>query len=348
MVNNQNGLDAMSAYERKAWEHSLKRIEKAPRRIPVPEKFSEFIDNSKQKALSFADEKLPTEKIQMVVKKVMEGTLELTFTPALRSVNADKALVEYQKRYPKLESLEDLKTLDLEKLDQFRNRKGLFVGASAAQGAISSLVITGTELATSVSAGVAAGTVVAAVTGDIVASLAMMGRTVGSVAIRYGYDVSLPDEEPFVMGIMSLGIAGSLEAKRAALGQFSKLSQLMMRNPSWTQLNEKVLVRLIARMYESLGLRLTKRKLAEVVPFVGVGVNAALNAAITRDVYRRAEDAYRLRFLSEKYGVNPWAKFEDDEGSDDSSAILFELEEFKGSEVIETGFVGENQAKPMD
>jgi hypothetical protein len=337
MLNNRNGLEAMSEYERRAWEQSLKRIEKAPRRIPVPEKFSNVIGNSKQRAIGFAEERLPVEKIQQIVHKVMEGTLEMTFTPALRSVNVNKALVEYQNKYPKLESLKDLKTLDLEKLDQFRNRKGLFIAASATQGAISSLVVTGTELATTVSAGAAAGTVVAAVTGDIVASLAMMGRTVGSVAVRYGYDVSLPDEEPFVMGIMSLGIAGSLEAKRAALSQFSKLSQLMMKNPSWAQLNEKVLVRIIARMYESLGLRLTRRKLAEVVPFVGVGINAALNAAITRDVYRRAEDAYRLRFLSEKYGVDPWVKFEDNEGSDDSSSRFFELETSDGfeSEVVD-------------
>ena len=47
-----------------------------------------------------------------------------------------------------------------------------------------------------------AGAVVAAVAADTVASLAMMGRSVGSVAVRYGYDVRLPDEELFAMGAL--------------------------------------------------------------------------------------------------------------------------------------------------
>ena len=67
----------------------------------------------------------------------------------------------------------------------------------------------------------------------------------------------------------------------------------------------QVLVRVIGRMYQVLGLRLTQRKLAQTVPFVGVGINAALSANMTRHAYQRAEDVYRLRFLTEKYGLDP-------------------------------------------
>ena len=45
----------------------------------------------------------------------------------------------------------------------------------------------------------------------------MMGRSIGSVAVRYGYDVRLPDSRSFAMGVLSLGMAGTLEAKHTAL-----------------------------------------------------------------------------------------------------------------------------------
>jgi hypothetical protein len=154
---------------------------------------------------------------------------------------------------------------------------------------------------------VTAGAVVAAVAADTVASLAMMGRSVGSVAVRYGYDVRLPDEELFAMGVLSLGMASTLEAKHTALAALSRLTQQMMRRATWKQLNEHVLVRVIGRVYQVLGVKLTQGKLAQTVPVVGVAINAALSANMTRHTYQRAEDVYRLRFLSEKYSLDPQA-----------------------------------------
>ena len=166
-------------------------------------------------------------------------------------------------------------------------------------------------VSSTVSGGVTSGAVVAAVAADAVASLAMMGRSVGSVAVRYGYDVRLPDEELFAMGVLSFGMAGTLKAKHTALAALSRLTQQMMRRTTWKQLNEQVLVRVIGRVYQVLGLRLTQRKLAQIVPFAGVGINAALSANMTRHVYQRAEDIYRIRFLSEKYGLDPQAWLQD-------------------------------------
>ena len=178
---------------------------------------------------------------------------------------------------------------------------------SAAEGTATSLAVTGTVVSSTVGGGVTAGAVVAAVAADTVASLAMMGRSVGSVAVRYGYDVRLPDEELFAMGALSVGMAGTLEAKLAALARLSRLAQQMMRRATWEQLNEDILVRIIGRVYQVLGVKLTQRKLAQTVPFVGIGINAALSANMTRHTYQRAEDVYRLRFLSEKYGLDPQA-----------------------------------------
>ncbi|GGK44911.1 hypothetical protein Ppa06_00550 [Planomonospora parontospora subsp. parontospora] len=301
----QRGLESMSAYERRSWDLSLRRLHEPPHKALMPRKVREFASTSADKAAHFADAHLPTAKVKSIAEKTLNGTLELIFKPALCSASSQNALRGYAKEHPTVRTLEDLKKLDLEDLDRFRRRKGLYVTTSAAQGAAASLVVTGTVVSSTVSGGVTSGAAVAAIAADAVASLAMMGRSVGSVAVRYGYDVRLPDEELFAMGVLSFGMAGTLEAKQAALMALSRLTQQMMRRATWKQLNEHVLVAVIGRVYQALGFRLIKRKLAQTVPLVGVAINAALSANMTRHVYQRAEDVYRIRFLSEKYGLDP-------------------------------------------
>ncbi|MBE1534578.1 EcsC family protein [Actinomadura algeriensis] len=295
----------MSAYERRSWEQSLKRLHEPPRKALMPKKARDLVSTTTDKAADFADAHLPVATVKSIVTKTLDGTLELTFKPALRSANAEKALRGYEKKHPSVQVSEDLKKLDLEELDRFRRRKGAYVTTSAVQGGVTSLATTGSVVSSTVSGGVTSGAVVAALAADTVASLAMMGRSVGSVAVRYGYDVRLPDEELFAMGVLSLGVAGSLQAKYAALANLSRLTQEMMRQATWRQLNEHVLVRVIQRVYQALGFKLVHRKLAQTVPVVGIGINAALSANMTRHVYQRAEDVYRIRFLSEKYGLDP-------------------------------------------
>lgn len=324
-----------------------RELEAAPRataQAADPNKVRELAQDAAQrasqytsKAADFADAHLPVATIKSIVDKALDGTLELTFNPALRSASAERSLRALQKKHPQLRTLADLKQLDLADLDRFRRRKGLYVSASAAQGGTTSIMVTGAVVSTTVSGGVAGATVVAALAADTVASLAMMGRSVGSVATRYGYDVGLPDEEVFAMGVLSLGMASNIGARAQALAALSRLTQEMMRRATWKQLNEHVLVNVITRVYQALGLKLTQRKLGQTVPVVGVGVNAALSANMTANVYQRAEDVYRLRFLSEKYDIDPkewlvtWADAESAESAfedvPDVAAILDEEKE---------------------
>ena len=54
-----------------------------------------------------------------------------------------------------------------------------------------------------------------------------------------------------------------------------------------------------------LGFRVAHQRLAQLVPFVGAVVNAGLNASSISVLGDRAQDAYRLRFLTEKYDLDP-------------------------------------------
>lgn len=83
----------------------------------------------------------------------------------------------------------------------------------------------------------------------------------------------------------------------------------MMRQATWAELNRNVLVKAVRSVYEQLGLRLTHAKLGQAVPVAGVVINSALTAKLVDNTFRRAQAVYRLRIISEKYGLDPqvWA-----------------------------------------
>ncbi|WP_162252808.1 EcsC family protein [Knoellia sp. Soil729] len=239
------------------------------------------------------------------MEKVFEGTLALTFQPAMRSSRPDATAKRYAKKYPDVRTLADVRNLSLEQRDAMQPPKFGYAAFAAGQGGASALAVTGAVVSTTVTGGTTAGVAFGALAADAVASMALMGRTIGAVATRYGYDVRLPEEELFAMGVLSLGVASSVGAKTQALAALSRLTQEMMRQATWRQLNERILVKAIGRAYALLGFRLTHRKLAQAVPLVGVGLNAALSAQLTEQTFRRAQAVYRLRALSEIYGIDP-------------------------------------------
>lgn len=299
------GFADMSPYELKAWEASIKTLYAQPRRKIIPAKVRNGVSEAADKISTRAETLPGAEMTQEIVEKAFDGTLALTFQPALRSARPNAVVKRHSKKHPDVATLEDVRGLPLQDQDAVLPPKFGYTAVSAGQGAATSLAITGAVVSTTVTGGTTAAVAIGAIAADSVASMAMMGRTIGAVATRYGYDVRLPDEELFAMGVLSLGVAGSLGAKTQALAALSKLTQEMMRQATWARLNEHVLVRAIAQVYKMLGLRLTHKKLAQTVPFVGVGINAALTAQLTEQTFRRAQAVYRLRALSEQYGIDP-------------------------------------------
>lgn len=104
--------------------------------------------------------------------------------------------------------------------------------------------------------------------------MAAMGRAIGVVASAYGYDVRQPEEELFAIGVMSLASASTLGGKTTAMASLSKLTQQMMRQATWSQLQKNLLVNAIDQTYKALGFKLTKKKLGQAVPIAGAVLNA--------------------------------------------------------------------------
>jgi hypothetical protein len=113
------------------------------------------------------------------------------------------------------------------------------------------------------------------------------------------------------LGVISLSSAASGPAKVAALAELSRLTQQMMRRATWKALEKEPLVKVIQQVYARLGLRITKAKLAQTVPVAGVVISAGMNMAAVQAVAWDAKLAYRLRFLCDKYGLDPQQVVED-------------------------------------
>ena len=334
------GFDEMSAYDRTAWDACLKAVYDPRVRRLVPPRVRELTGKA-SKVVSAGYEKVPGhEQADWVLEKAFDGSMALTFRPALRTVRPDSVVRRVSTRHPSVKKMSDLRGLSLEECDTLR-RSGLgWTIGSAAEGAASSIVVTGAEVSATVSGGVTAGVAIGAIATDVAATMAVMGRSIGVVASTYGYDVGLPEEELFALGVMSLASASTLSGKTAAMASLSRLAQQMMRRAAWAQLRCYWLVNAIDHAYKALGFTLTKKKLAQAVPVAGAVLNAGVNASLVHRTFRRAEAAYRLRFLSEKYDIDP-AEWRRDlpAGSDEAEDVVqvdeeleAEIERAQGSE----------------
>ncbi|MBD3947554.1 EcsC family protein [Nocardioides ganghwensis] len=316
---------AMSPYEREAWKETLRRLNR--RRDNRMRTTARTLSAPVKRVASGAWDRVPAhDELESQVMQAMAGMKAVTFDPALRSVNASKVLARHG-----VGEQRELLQIDLQRLDRsLPGFRTAFATLALVEGGGSALVVTGAQVSATVSGGVTLAAAAAAMAADSVTSMALMGRIIGQVAAEYGYDVRLPEEEAFALGVMSLGAAATAAEKAAALAQLRRLTGVMMRQPTWAELNRFALVRVIDRVFAALGEKLVKRKLAQAVPIAGVLINAGLSAQMADSAYRSARDAYRLRFLSVKYGIDPatWTAEDESAATDEVlGAALDEIED---------------------
>lgn len=293
-------VSQMSKYEQKAYAALTTPPKDSFSLIPkwVRDKGS-IVSNKVQDGI----ERVPGhESVELVYAKASKALMDFTTGNGLHSASLEGSIKRHQKKGNAVDSSEDFLKLDLKSCDELLpNRKAAQQIAAIAEGAATSLAITGLEVSATVSGGVTAAGVIGALAVDSIVVMAGLGKVIGEVAVTYGYDPNLPEEEIFAVQVLGLGLAVEGSAKIAGLASLSKLTQEMMRHATWTQLNKHVLVDIINRAFTSLGLKLTQKKLAQIVPIAGVVVSSGMNLVLLNRVHAAAEQAYRLRFLTEKY-----------------------------------------------
>ncbi len=242
--------------------------------------------------------------------KAMQAIHKAFVERGMNSVKPATIIKPFLEEAVDVSSYDDIRKLDLKLCDRsLPRRKERYVLLAASQGAATSLAVTGAVVSSTVSGGTTLSVAAAAVTADVMAVMVGMGRIVALVAAHYGYDVREPDEQVFASGVLAYSSATGSAEKAASLASLSRLTQQMMRRATWNQLQRHQLVNVIQKVSTSLGFRLTQRKLAQAVPVVGAVLNGGLNAWFVQKTFERSEHAYRLRFLTEKYNLDPtsWA-----------------------------------------
>lgn len=308
-------VETMSEYEARAWERLVtdERKRNNSLRARVTEKTAEAI-SSVVAGAGDAVRKVPgggkvVDGVDVALKVALEGAAKAIFIPAIASVSIDRRTNRLKKRHPGLTDGSPFRQLDLQALDKGRPRQ-LVPLAGAATSAGASVAITGAQVSATVSGGTTAAVAVGAIAGDVAASLALLGRAAAEVAVHYGFDPDEPDEEIFLMGVLSYSSATSLDGKVVALSALSRLSQRMMRQATWAELEKEVIVKVIQAVFTKMGFNLTHRRLAQVVPVVGGVLSAGLSYDMLSRVQRDATRIYRARYLSEKHGLSfdDWVK----------------------------------------
>lgn len=322
-----NAPPGMSDYERRAWEALLEAATGTERSGPL-ESLSRGI-TGRAKALAAEArstvEQIPGAtvaigKVDDLTTRAMETLHAVVVERGLNSVKPADVFAMFADEGVTVASYEEVKELDLKHCDRsVPRRKERYIALAMAGGAASSLAVTGAAVSSPVTGGTTLTVAASAVVADITAVMAGMGRIVALVAAHYGYDVRVPDEQAFASGVIAYSAAGDPAEKAAALAALSRLTQQMMGRASWQRLQPRQADNVIRQVSLALGFRLAKRKLAQAVPLLGAVVNGGLNARIAQQTFERAQQAYRLRFLTEKHDLDAgrWAPA----GSDDAIDI---------------------------
>jgi len=220
-----------------------------------------------------------------VLHKSIGGLVTLTNDAARWSVRHEAVFADYRKAGYAVTRHGDVHALDLEHVDRSigwlgTKYKGLTLTEGAALGALG----------------------LPGIPADIVALVALNLRAVAEYATYCGFDVASQQEGLFAMHVLGLASSPTDASKAVAMAQLVKITQDVAHKQTWKELQQHAFVEVLQKLAKALGIRLTKAKLAQAIPYIGALVGGGFNAYFTNKVCDAAYFLYRERFLSRKYG----------------------------------------------
>ncbi len=345
----------LSSYEERVLveieERKQRELAKSPRRL-VPQRVKDATTNVTGRARTLPGAEQAAQAAAAGYEKAAVGLGKFMTRSSQFTLNSERVLKAYRRRGNTLGSLEDIHTLDLKVVDsvaKFTRLNQVYASAAMAEG-VGAAALIGGGAAIAGAGGIAGagagaapglGLVAVAVASDATLVLGAASRAVAHTALYFGYDPTDPREEVFMMSVMGLGAATTQGAKMAAYSELSRLTQLLVRNAPWEQLNQFALTAIATRFAEQFGARLTKKKLGQFVPVAGMAIGGGLNYRTVDRIADAAYWTYRERFLRQKLGEAmtipdiPLAESEGEVGVlEDPIDILKALEE-QGIEIPE-------------
>lgn len=154
---------------------------------------------------------------------------------------------------------------------------------------------------------------VALLAADVPALFAISFRAIQQIGSSYGFDMEDPDMLPVVMSVFSVGTTASNTAKRVALRDMRTAAVALGRNLTYREVAKAtrtgVVVGLLKEntkhLPKTIATNITKRKLAQAIPFVGVAIGVGFNYWFVSNTTRAAYMIFREMHLTRKYGEIP-------------------------------------------
>ena len=225
--------------------------------------------------------------VDWAIDNVVSGLLRLTNEIVQDSVWREAIYKEYQAAGHPVHTPDDVHLLDLEAVDAVL--KGLdtkYRALAAAQGA---------------AAGYSG---LAGIVPDVVGLVALNLRAAGEYATYCGYDITDPAERYYALQILNVVSQPSAAEREDALVPLDTVSHAIARQQTVKTVQEVAVSGALRGVARALGARLTRAKLAQLLPMAGAFVGGGFNAYYTTRVCDAAFHLYRERRLIEKYGVD--------------------------------------------
>lgn len=227
--------------------------------------------------------------VKEAIEKATKGLVTTLNDAALSTVSVDAIFRDFCER--KVTSLDDIAKLELCEIDRsvgFLAAK--YKGLALTEGALAGSGSFGTPVLAA-----------AAIAVDIPVIIGLCLRAIGEYATYYGFDITTQQERLNAFSILSLATSPKDGAKQLVLANIVRIAQQAAAKKTWKELNKHAFVVIIQQIAKQLGIRVTKAKLAQIIPGIGIAVGAGYNAYLMSEVCEAAFMIYRERHLARFY-----------------------------------------------
>ena len=224
--------------------------------------------------------------VDWTMENVVTGLLELTNEITQDSVWTEAVLKDFHSQGHKISSIQDLTRLDLEDIDNVLT--GLdqkYIGLATVEGAAT---------------GVAGA---AGIVPDLIALVSINLRAAGEYASYCSFDIRSAEERLFALQILDRVAQPSNNAKNVTIAPAVRTASRVARQTGGQVLEQVGIGNAVEAVARRLGIALTEKKMAQMIPVTGAFLGGGINYLYTTNVCKTAHFLYRERFLETKYGA---------------------------------------------
>lgn len=228
--------------------------------------------------------------------KATLSLLEFTTRLVSEFTDPEKVLQYHRSQGREIQTLGDLRSLDLKELDEFTRRmsmkwRGIGTAQGAALGLVATLPVAGTG---------------ASIALDVLISHALTTAIATRVAYSYGFDASDPDQQAFIDKMVQRAYMQQAP-KVGAVREAARAAQLGAGRVRWSdKLRQDA--RLLAAVEKlmkqfSSGQHVPVEKVVSKMPLVGILTGAGFNQQMLGDVAKQARHYAATHHLAAKYDL---------------------------------------------